>query len=141
MNKPKQPDHGVAFDLETIARELRAEEPYVSEGQAARTLIRTSDLRIVVVALRAGKSLSEHQANVTASVQTLSGHIRLQLPDRGMDVPAGRVLVLGAGLSHDVRAETDSTFLLTLGWPASQQARAHDRMENETGHPAPRPHG
>jgi quercetin dioxygenase-like cupin family protein len=119
MTMLASPDHGLTFDLEALAREVRAEEPYVREGQSARTLIRASDLRIVLVALKAGKSISEHHAKVTASVQTLSGHVRLQLPDRGVDVPAGQLLVLGAGLSHDVHAETDSTFLLTLGWPAN----------------------
>ena len=108
------------FDLAVVARELRAEEPYLREGQTARTLIRTPDLRIVVVALKNGKTISEHHASVTASVQTLSGHIRLQLPERTIDVPEGQLLVMGAGLPHDVYAETDSTFVLTLGWPVSK---------------------
>jgi len=117
---PIPPSHGVTFDLELIAKQLRAEDSYVSEGQAARTLIRSSDLRLVVVALKAEKTISEHHANVTASVQTLSGQIRLQLPDRTVGVAAGQLLGLGAGLAHDVHAELDSTFLLTLGWPANQ---------------------
>lgn len=116
-NPPMQPDHGVTFDFEAIAHELRAREPYLREGHTARTLVRTSDLRVVLVALAAGETISEHHANVTASVQTLSGQIRLQLPDRAVDVHAGQLLVLGAGLSHDVYAESDSTLLLTLGWP------------------------
>lgn len=119
-NKPVTPEHGSTFDLESVAQELRAEEPYTREGQTARTLIRASDMRIVMVVLEAGKTISEHHADVTASVQTLSGHLRLELPDRSVEVAAGQLLVLGAGLSHDVHAETDSTFLLTLGWPASK---------------------
>ena len=120
MNNPAPPDHGVTFDLAAVARELVAEAPYHREGQTARTLVRTPDLRIVVVALKRGKTISEHHASVTASVQTLSGHIRLQLPERTVDVPEGQLLVMGAGLPHDVSAEIDSTFLLTLGWPASK---------------------
>jgi quercetin dioxygenase-like cupin family protein len=120
MNTPAQADHGVDFDLAAVALELRAEELYRREGQTARTLIRTPDLRIVLVALGDGKTISEHHASVTASVQTLSGHIRLQLPERSVEVPQGRLFVMGAGLPHDVSAETDSTFLLTLGWPASK---------------------
>lgn len=120
MNTPAMPDHGLTFDLESVADELQAEDQYSREGQSARTIIRTSDLRIVVIALKAGKTISEHHANVTASVHTLSGHIRLQLPDRGVDVSAGQLLVMGAGLSHDVHAVADSLFLLTLGWPASE---------------------
>ncbi|MBW3565729.1 MAG: cupin domain-containing protein [Acidobacteria bacterium] len=103
-----------------MAQALRAEEPYVREGQTARTLIQSPDLRLVIVALEAGKTISEHHTHVTASVQTLSGHIRVQLPERVVDVPAGQLLVLGAGLSHDVYAETDRTFVLTLGWPPNR---------------------
>lgn len=122
MKKPPQPpDHGVTFDLESMARELRSEDTYVREGQAARTLIRSSDLRVVLVALASGRTISEHQVKVTASVQTLSGRIRLQLPEGSVELSAGQLLVLGAGLAHDVHAETDSTFLLTLGWPAHPQ--------------------
>ena len=59
MNNPAPPDRGVTFDLAAVARELRAEEPYLREGQTARTLIRTPDLRIVVVALKTGIQVSE----------------------------------------------------------------------------------
>ena len=117
---PVSPSQGVLFDFDTICRELRAEEQYAREGQASRTLIRSSDLRIVVVALAAGETISEHHAKVTVSVQTLSGRIRLQLPERSVDVPAGQILVMEAGLAHDVHAESDSAFLLTLGWPADK---------------------
>lgn len=118
MSAPASPDHGLTFDLAALVRELRDEEPYLREGQSARTLIRRPDLRIVLIALQRGKTISEHHAGVTASVQTLSGHLRLKLPDHNADVREGELLVLGAGLAHDVYAETDSTFLLTLGWPA-----------------------
>lgn len=119
MTTPESPEHGATFELAAIAEELRGEPSYVREGQTARTLIRTPDLRIVLVVLRRGKRISEHHADVTASVHTLTGHIRLQLPDRSAELPAGQLLVLGAGLPHDVYAETDSTFVLTLGWPAN----------------------
>lgn len=120
MNPPTSPDHGVTFDLAPLAEELLAEARRGREGQAARTLIRSADLRIVLVALVAGATISEHHAAVTASVHTLTGKVRLQLPERSVEVAAGQLLVLGAGLAHDVHAETDSAFLLTLGWPASR---------------------
>lgn len=120
MNRPENPDHGVTFALAAVANELRAEESYIRDGHTARTLIRAPDLRITVVAIERGKVISEHHASVTASVQTLSGHIRLQLPERSVDVREGELLVMAAGLRHDVFAETDSTFLLTLGWPATK---------------------
>lgn len=124
MKNPVPQDHGLVFGLAAITRGLLAEEPYLREGQTARTLARSSELRIVLVALRAGKTISAHHANVGASLHSLSGHVRVRLPDRSVDVPAGGLLVLDAGLSHDVYAEADSTFLLTLGWPANHGARA-----------------
>lgn len=116
MTMPKPSDDGATFDLIAIGRELKISEAYLNEGQTARTLTRSSDLRTVLIALGAGRSISEHHAAVTTTVHTLSGHIRLQLPDRSVELAAGCMLVLGAGLPHDVRADVDSTFLLTLGW-------------------------
>lgn len=120
MNRPSPADPSAAFDLDSVARELCAEPAYLGEGHAARTLIRTADMRIVLVALRAGKTISEHHANVTVAVQTLSGRLHLKLPDRGVEVPERGLVVLGPGVSHDVSAPTGSTFLLTLGWPSTQ---------------------
>ena len=116
MPTPASPEHGATHDLNAVAEELRNEPAYAREGHTARTLVRTSDLRLVLIAIQAGKRISEHHANVTAAVHVLTGRVRLQLADRNVDLPAGQLLVLGSGLQHDVYAETDSLFLLTLGW-------------------------
>jgi hypothetical protein len=49
-------------------------------------------------------------------MQTLAGHIRLRLPDRMVELPTGQMLVLDQCVPHDVEAEEDSAFLLTLSW-------------------------
>lgn len=108
--------HGVPFDLAAIDAELRQDASYAREGHTARTLVRETDLRVVLVVMRAGARIAEHHAKDTASVHTLTGHVRLRLRDEVAAVPAGRLLVLERGLPHDVEAVTDSAFLLTLGW-------------------------
>ena len=123
MTMPKPSDDGATFDLLSIARELRESDAYLREGQTARTLTRSEDLRTVLVVLSAGASIPEHHADVTTTVHTLTGSIRLKLPDRSVELAAGRLLVLGTGLPHDVHAEVDSTFLLTLGWSTSKPNR------------------
>jgi len=97
---------------------MRREDAYRREGHTARTLVREQDLRIVLVVMKAGARIAEHRANDTASVHTLSGHVRLELPGKTSDLPAGRLLVLERGLRHDVEAVVESAFLLTLGWQA-----------------------
>lgn len=124
MTIPGSSGQWVDFDLPAIVRELQAEETYLRDGQAARTLLRASDLRIVVIALRAGKRISEHHANVTASVQTMTGRVCLHLDEgRARELAAGQLLVLGPGLAHDVIAEIDSAIVLTLGWRAEPAQR------------------
>ena len=116
MTAPQSPTQGVTFELSALSEELRAEPAYQHSGHTARTLTRTEDLRVVLVALQAGKQLAEHQAKVTATVQALSGRVRLRLPSHTVELVAGQLLVLAAGLPLDVQALDDSLFLLTLGW-------------------------
>ena len=116
MTKPDSPLAGTVFDLATAERELRAENAYAHSGHAARTLIIEQDLRIVLVVLRGGSRIREHRADETASIYGLSGHLRLNVNDKVLELRGGQLLVLQGGLRHDVEAEVDSAFLLTLGW-------------------------
>lgn len=117
MTKPEPTTRGATFDLATIEREMRGEDVYAREGHTARTLVREPDLRIVLLVMKAGSRVPEHHADGTASVHVLSGHVRLSLPDRVVDLSTGQLLVLERGLRHAVEAVAESTFLLTLGWP------------------------
>jgi quercetin dioxygenase-like cupin family protein len=60
--------------------------------------------------------MHEHRTAARISLQTLAGHIRLKLPGRIVDLTAGQLLVLEQCVPHDVEAEEDSAFLLTLSW-------------------------
>lgn len=104
------------FDLTATVTELRTASAYLRDGHTARTLLREGDLRVVLVAMSAGARIAEHRAKATGSVQALTGHVRLRLPDGLADVTAGQLLVLERGVSHDVEAVVDSAFVLTLGW-------------------------
>lgn len=116
MLKPQSSTHGAHFDLISLVEELRDLDAYAREGRTARTLTRSDDLRTVIVVIAAGTSISEHDTSVSSTVQTLVGHLKLDLPDRTVSLPAGGLLVMAPGLKHDIRAEVDSAFLLTLGW-------------------------
>lgn len=118
MHKPESIEAGTSFDLDAVARELRLEEQYARSGHMSRTLVRAPDQRVVLMAMKAGARIAEHQANGTASIQLLSGRVSLGLPSRTVEMKSGELLVLAAGLRHDVDAGEESTLLLTLGWPS-----------------------
>jgi len=107
---------GSTFDLASIAAELRGEGVYERDGHTARTLVRETDLRVVLVVMKSGGTIKEHRAKETASIHLLSGRVRVRLRDRLVDLPSGRLLVLEGGLRHTVEAVDESAFLLTLGW-------------------------
>jgi quercetin dioxygenase-like cupin family protein len=85
-------------------------------GPSSKTLVKHADLRIVLLAMKKKMCMHEHKTAATISVHTLTGHIRLRLPDRTVELPAGQLLVLDQCVPHDVEAEEDSAFLLTLSW-------------------------
>ena len=114
--KPSASKQRDTVDLGRSDMELRREDAYARDGHTARTLLRESDLRIVLIAMRKGASISEHHTDHTASVQVLTGQLRIRFSNCVADVPAGHLFVFEAGAAHEVDAELDSSFLLTLGW-------------------------
>lgn len=118
MEETKRPRLSMTFELAEVAREMRGEGAYSREGHTAHTLVREADLRIVLLAMNAGSVMKEHRADETASLLTLSGHVRLRFADRVADLPNGRLLMIERGLAHNVEALEESVLLLTLGWRA-----------------------
>src|ERR1700693_5178689 len=106
------------FDLASELDELNRDEAWLHPtGRSSKTLVKYPDLRIVLIAMKANTRMNEHTAAGRISVHTLNGHIRLHLPERVVDLPAGNLLALDHCVPHDVEASEDSAFLLTLSWP------------------------
>ncbi len=66
----------------------------------------------------------EHRVPGTAIIQTITGTIRIRLPDQTLDVPAGHAAILDRDLPHDVEALEESAFLVTVAW--SGEVRGDD---------------
>jgi len=120
---PERPMHQVAralltFDLFGEVERLRGEESWRQSMRNAKTLVKEPDFRIVLIVMRQGGRMEEHRAPGRLSIQTLTGHVRLQVLDQTIDLPAGHVLVLDSDVAHDVEALDESAFLLTIAWPA-----------------------
>ena len=106
------------FDLASELAQLHQDESWVQPaGRSSKTLIKYPDLRVVLIAMRADTRMHQHTAAGRISVHVLCGHIRLHLPDRVLDLPAGHLLTLDQCIPHDVEATEDSAVLLTIAWP------------------------
>ena len=104
------------FDLIFEVDRLHRESTW-STGQNARTLIKYDDLRVVLMALKAGTRIAEHKANGRISVQVLAGHIRLNASGRAFDLLPGSLLALDERAPHDLEALEESAVVLTVAWP------------------------
>lgn len=96
--------HDVAAEHVALAR---ADE----RGRSAVLLVHDGPLRQSVIALRAGTELAEHNAPHAASIQVLTGSVRVtgMSPDL---VGAGQLVALTHD-RHSVLAVEDAAFLLT----------------------------
>lgn len=83
-------------------------------GRKAVTLAKQPDLSIVLMAIRAGDRLAEHNAPGTVTIHVLQGHAKIHLPDEEIDAREGFLVQLADGLRHDVEAATDSLVLITV---------------------------
>ena len=124
------------FDLASELDQLHRDESWLHPtGRSSKTLVKYPDLRIVLIAMKANTRMHEHTAAGRISVHALSGHIRLQLPERVVDLPAGHLLALDQCVSHDVEAAEDSAFLLTLSWPPETKiVKTKTRRKKTTRH-------
>lgn len=86
-----------------------------SSGRSAVTVFggREHDLRQTLIALAAGHSLGEHESPGEATLQVLSGAVRLTAGEQVWEGDAGDYLVIPPH-RHDLHAVTDAAVLLTV---------------------------
>ncbi|HQR39357.1 MAG TPA: hypothetical protein PLF26_13270 [Blastocatellia bacterium] len=105
------------FDLDDEIRKLHHETAWSQKGRNAKTLVKHSDFRIVLTAMRAGTRQETHKADARVSIECVAGHLRLVLPDRTVDLHPRHVLVLDKCVEHNVEAVVDSALLVSISWP------------------------
>ena len=115
----------LAFDLDQEVAQLRSERAWLAGDRNAKTLVKEVDFTVVLIALRTGGRMAEHQTSGQITVQCLDGRLRLLFADEVVDLPPGRFVSLTRALPHAVEAQEDSAFLLTIG----QQATIREAAE------------
>jgi quercetin dioxygenase-like cupin family protein len=107
----------LTFDLAAEIEQLNNQEHWLKDGRISKTLAKHSDFRIVLLFMKAGTLMQEHKTDARISIHALSGRLLIKLDEQTVELPAGHLLVLEKGLSHDVKAIEESVFLLSISWP------------------------
>ncbi len=105
------------FDLDAELTSLRDEPSYQRGDRNARTLVEEPGFNVTLTTLKAGTRVREHRTQGWVSIQTTTGHLRVRTPEREVDLPAGRLLILDRAVPHDVEALEESAFLLAVATP------------------------
>jgi quercetin dioxygenase-like cupin family protein len=101
-------------DLGAIAAELLASARAAADGKAARTLLKTGEVTMLVIALRRGTRMVEHSAPSSTVVLSQLGRVVFTSSEESVAVTGAHALLMGPGVRHDVHAEEDSVFTLIL---------------------------
>jgi quercetin dioxygenase-like cupin family protein len=105
----------------TLVKDYPKHDPTWDENKAkTTTTTKGPGLRMVVVCIQKGQSLTEHKAPGRFTLTMLRGRIRFILEPQGVNVATevgqGELLSLGEPLRHEVQALEDSAFLLTIAF-------------------------
>jgi quercetin dioxygenase-like cupin family protein len=109
----ESPDQGTAswaLDQELTAVATAALE----RGRVARVLLKTPEIRVVVVGMRRGAIWPEHAAAGRVVVHVVRGSLELRTQRGNRQLAAGMMTSLDPGEAHDVYALDDSSFVLVV---------------------------
>jgi quercetin dioxygenase-like cupin family protein len=99
--------------LTETADALLADLPHHAAGRTARTVVSGPLMRAVVLALRDGVEMAEHDAPAAATLFCIRGRVTLRTQDDEWTLDAGELVPVPAQ-RHAVVAHADSAVLLTV---------------------------
>jgi quercetin dioxygenase-like cupin family protein len=103
------------FSLQTLADEHLARARNGAAGRSAHTLFGGHDhrLRQTLIALLDGQELEEHESPGEATLQVVTGRVRLLADGDSREAGPGDLVPMPPA-RHAVAADEDSVFLLTV---------------------------
>ena len=107
----------LSFTIDEQVKRLKEEKSWQSGDRDAVTLVKNSDVRVVLMALHKCASLHEHHVEGPITVYVVEGLINVIVgPDKCVLKQSG-FLSLERTIPHDIEALEDSFLLLTIIQP------------------------
>ncbi|MFO7654074.1 MAG: hypothetical protein R6X25_09660 [Candidatus Krumholzibacteriia bacterium] len=102
------------FDLAASADDLRREEHPARDGHRQVTLVHEDGVTVILFDFEAGGQLKHHAADGLVMIHVIAGMVDVATPETTHPIGAGSLLVLAAGVRHDVSVREPSQVLLTV---------------------------
>src|SRR5262249_25069615 len=107
----------LVFRIAAETQELRQDISRSSGQRSAKTLAKVAGLRVTMVDLDAGATISPEASDGGATLQVLEGRLRVQADGTIHELGAGELIVLDQNLREPIQAAERSAFLITVYWP------------------------
>jgi quercetin dioxygenase-like cupin family protein len=102
------------FDLAASADALRREEQPARDGHRQVALVHDDGVTVILFDFEAGGQLPDHSADGLVMIHVIAGTVDVATPETTHTIGAGSLLVLAAGVRHDLSAREPSRVLLTV---------------------------
>lgn len=106
-----------SFDLVEEIQHLHARKPWPKKV-TSNLLLKSEDLRILLIGMEAGARLEEHHNDGRISIHVLEGAVKMRVQQQLQKYSAGQILALDRSVPHEVEAIEDSVLLVTIAWPS-----------------------
>ena len=108
------------FDLNSEVEALESRKPW-AQGMTSKLLLKTDDLRVLIIAMESGAKMKEHHSDGRISIHVARGAIRVRVEGKIEELTSQQLLVIDKSIKHDVEAVETSVFVLTIAWPTEEE--------------------
>lgn len=112
------------FDLNREVENIKHEKNWIEGSQSAKTLVKTENMCLLLVAMHMGDEMKMHQSNGPITLQVVEGNIQFLTWQNCISIKTGQLITLQQKMQHNLVAKMPSIFLLTLFNPADDKKEA-----------------
>ena len=103
------------FDLPVMMKKIKQEDSWEYGQRNAITLLKSANMRLVLIALRTGEEIDFRQSDNLISLQLLEGNSEFHANNKTIVLKQGHLLTLHENIEHSLIAISETIFLLTIG--------------------------
>ena len=104
----------LTFDIDALISQIKSEEAWTKSDRNSLTIFKNDFLCMVIIGLQPDAAMKKHSATAALTVQVLQGSLIFETENQKSELTMGKMIVLPAGIPHQVYALKESFFLLTL---------------------------
>jgi quercetin dioxygenase-like cupin family protein len=104
----------VVFAISAEIDSLKQEPEWISGHLNSVTVVKTSNLSVVLTAIKKGATMCGHEVDGPITLQVVSGAIQFGVAGEPRKLAAGEVIALDKAVPHEIEALEDSNLLLTI---------------------------